>query len=103
MLRLNIRPDRLTYPFVLRSSAGLIEGRAGMMVHGEILKRGLEFDSFVRVSLVDMYVKVKLLGFALQLFDESPERNKLGSVLLWNVLINGCCKVGRLGKSCGDI
>lgn len=98
MLRLNIRPDRLTYPFVLKSSAGLVEGGVGMMVHGEILKRGLEFDSFVRVSLVDMYVKVELLGFALQLFDESPERNKLGSVL-WNVLINGCCKVGDLGKA----
>ncbi|KAK0602575.1 hypothetical protein LWI29_034878 [Acer saccharum] len=53
---------------------------------------------FDRVSLVDMYVKVEELGLALKVFDESPERNKCESILLWNVLINGCCKVGDLGK-----
>lgn len=32
------------------------------------------------------------------MFDESSKRNKCESVLLWNVLINGYCKVGDLGK-----
>ncbi|KAK0582808.1 hypothetical protein LWI29_029822 [Acer saccharum] len=41
---------------------------------------------------------VEELGLALKVFDESPERNKCESILLWNVLINGCCKVGDLGK-----
>ncbi|TXG64124.1 hypothetical protein EZV62_011118 [Acer yangbiense] len=54
---------------------------------------------FVWVSLVVMYVKVKELGLALKVFDESPKRNKCESILLWNVLINGCCKVGDLGKA----
>ena len=36
---------------------------------------------------------------ALKVFDESPERNKCESILLWNVLINGCCKVGHLGEA----
>ncbi|XP_057502400.1 pentatricopeptide repeat-containing protein At1g04840-like [Actinidia eriantha] len=41
----------------------------------------------------------RLLGCALQVFDESPERNKLRSILLWNVLISGYCKVGDLRKA----
>ncbi|KAK1583943.1 hypothetical protein Q3G72_028472 [Acer saccharum] len=62
------------------------------------VKSGVEFNMFDRVSLVDMYVKVEELGLALKVFDESPERNKCESILLWNVLINGCCKVEDLGK-----
>lgn len=99
MLRLDVRPSRLTFPFVLKSVVGLGDKWIGGVVHGGILKMGLEFDGFVRVSLVDMYVKMELLSLALQLFDESPERNKLDSVLLWNVVINGCCKSGILEKA----
>ncbi|KAL6984970.1 Pentatricopeptide repeat-containing protein [Sarracenia purpurea var. burkii] len=99
MLRLGIRPDRLAYPFVLKSIGALGERGLCGVFHGGILKMGLEFDSFVRVSLVDMYVKLELLGVALQLFDESPERSKLESILLWNVLIAGCCKAGELRKA----
>ncbi|KAK9287802.1 hypothetical protein L1049_016243 [Liquidambar formosana] len=99
MLRLSVRPDRLTFPFVLKSSAALLTGGLGRALHCEIVKFGLELDSFVRVSLVDMYVKVEALGLALQVFEESPEKNKSGSVLLWNVLINGCCKAGDLIKA----
>lgn len=46
-----------------------------------------------------MYVKVELLGFVIQLFDENPQRNKFENMLLWNVLITGCCKMGELGKA----
>ncbi|KAL3506419.1 hypothetical protein ACH5RR_031801 [Cinchona calisaya] len=99
MLRLNVRPNRLTIPFVLKSVLGLGDKWLGGMIHVGILKMGLEFDSFVRVSLVDMYVKVELFSSALKVFDESPERNKLESVLLWNVVINGCCKNGILEKA----
>ena len=99
MLRLSVRPDRLTLPFVLKSVAGLADVELGRCLHGGVVKLGLELDSFVRVSLVDMYVKIGELGFGLQLFDESPERNKAESILLWNVLINGCCKVGDLSKA----
>ncbi|XP_021290429.1 pentatricopeptide repeat-containing protein At1g04840 [Herrania umbratica] len=99
MLSLRVRPDKLTYPFVLKSIAGLGLRCLGLILHGRIIKSGVEFDSFVRVALVEMYVKLKELGFALQVFDESPDRNKSGSILLWNVLINGYCKEGNLGKA----
>lgn len=99
MLRWEISPDRLTFPFVLKSAAALSNGGVGRALHCGILKFGLEFDSFVRVSLVDMYVKIEDLGSALKVFDESPDRIKNGSVLIWNVLIHGYCRVGDLIKA----
>ncbi|CAA2937323.1 pentatricopeptide repeat-containing At1g04840 [Olea europaea subsp. europaea] len=99
MLKLDVRPDRLTFPFVLKSVAGLNVKWAGDSVYGGILRMGLEYDDFVRVSLVDMYVKVELLGHALKVFDGSTKRNRAESVLLWNVIINGCCKNGELKKA----
>uniref|UniRef100_A0A7N1A7I2 Pentatricopeptide repeat-containing protein n=1 Tax=Kalanchoe fedtschenkoi TaxID=63787 RepID=A0A7N1A7I2_KALFE len=92
MLRLSVLPDRLTLPFVLKSAAGLSAGGVGRALHGCSVRRGLEFDDFVRVSLVDMYVKVEELKLAAKVFEESPEWIKNGHILLWNVLINGYCK-----------
>ncbi|KAJ7980539.1 putative Pentatricopeptide repeat-containing protein [Quillaja saponaria] len=99
MMRLNVKPDRLTLPFGLKSAAALLEDDLGRGLHGIILKFGLEFDLFVRVSLVDMYVKIEDIGSALRVFDETPECIKLESVLLWNIVINGCCKNGDLTKA----
>ncbi|CAM8879942.1 unnamed protein product [Rhodiola kirilowii] len=98
MLRSGVLPDRLTLPFVLKSAAGLSAGGAGKVLHGSIVRRGLEFDVFVRVSLVDMYVKVDELKSAAKVFDESPEWMKMGRILLWNILINGYCKAKDLER-----
>ncbi|CAN0890295.1 Pentatricopeptide repeat-containing protein At1g04840 [Linum grandiflorum] len=99
MLKSDIRPDRMTYPFVLKATAQLFFTRLAAELHCMIFKCGVEFDSFVRVSLADMYVKVEELESALKVFDECPQRFDGGGTLLWNVLINGCCKVGNMGKA----
>lgn len=96
MMRSGVRPNRLTLPFVLKSAAALLFARLRRALHRATVGLGLEFDAFFRVLLVDKYSKVELLNFALQVFNESPERIKLVSVLLWNVLIYGYCKVGKL-------
>ncbi|KAK4341546.1 hypothetical protein RND71_040047 [Anisodus tanguticus] len=99
MLKMGIKPNKLTYPFVLKSILGLGDKGVGGVVHCGVMKMGLEYDVFVRVCLVEMYVKVELVSLALQLFDESPVRKKVESVLLWNVVINGCCKIGWVSKA----
>ncbi|XP_060207418.1 pentatricopeptide repeat-containing protein At1g04840-like [Lycium barbarum] len=99
MLKMGIKPNKLTYPFVLKSLTALCEKRLGSVIHCGVLKMGLEYDVFVRVCLVEMYVKNESFDLALQLFDESPERNKDESVLLWNVVIYGCCRAGWVGKA----
>ncbi|XWS22356.1 hypothetical protein CRYUN_Cryun29cG0026700 [Craigia yunnanensis] len=98
MLSHRVRLDKLTYPFVLKFVEALGLRCLGLILHGRIIKSRIEFDSFVRISLVEMYVKLEELSFAFQVFDESPEGNKSGSILLWSVLINGYCKIGNLGK-----
>ncbi|CAH2035089.1 unnamed protein product, partial [Thlaspi arvense] len=92
MLRLGVRPDRLTFPSVLKSNSKLGFRWLGMALHAATLKNFVGCDSFVRVSLVDMYAKTGELNYAFQVFEESPERIKKGSILLWNVLINGYCR-----------
>ncbi|KAJ4846023.1 hypothetical protein Tsubulata_002538, partial [Turnera subulata] len=99
MLRSGVTPDRLTYPFVLKSIARLYLEELGASLHCVVLKCGAEFDGFVRVSLLDMYVKVGKLGSALKVFDESPHRFGTESGLLWNVVISGCCKAGHMKKA----
>ncbi|CAI0380238.1 unnamed protein product [Linum tenue] len=99
MLRSDARPDRMTYPFVLKSTAQLFLRRLAGELHCMIFKTGVELDSFVEVSLADMYVKIEELGYALKVFDESPHRLDSRSTLLWNVLINGCCKKGDIVKA----
>ncbi|KAI3523621.1 hypothetical protein L1887_01882 [Cichorium endivia] len=100
MLRSGIRPNSLTFPFVLKSTSALQEGWLGMEIHTEILKLGLLHDRFVLLNLVDMYAKVGLLDSASQLFDESSQwGEEAKSTLLCNVLINGFCKVGNWGKA----
>ncbi|EEF34342.1 pentatricopeptide repeat-containing protein, putative [Ricinus communis] len=49
--------------------------------------------------MVDVYIKLEELKLALKVFDESPQRFHEGSTLLWNVLINGYCKVGDMRKA----
>ncbi|ESQ36443.1 hypothetical protein EUTSA_v10007007mg [Eutrema salsugineum] len=92
MLRLGVRPDRLTFPFVLKSNSKLGFRWLGRALHAAALKDSVDCDSFVRVSLVDMYAKTGGLKYAFQVFDESPDWIKMERILLWNVLINGYCR-----------
>ncbi|XP_068668295.1 pentatricopeptide repeat-containing protein At1g04840 [Aristolochia californica] len=96
MMQLNVRPDHLTFPFVLKSATSLKDVRLGRALHSDAIKMCFELDSFVRISLLDMYVKLNHLDHALQFFYETPERNKIQSILLWNVMINGCCRASDL-------
>ncbi|CAH2038903.1 unnamed protein product [Thlaspi arvense] len=79
MSRLGVRPDRLTFPFVLKSNSKLGFKWLGMALHAATLKNFVGCDDFVRVSLVDMYAKTGELNYAFQVFEETPERIKKGS------------------------
>ncbi|KAI3926031.1 hypothetical protein MKW98_028167 [Papaver atlanticum] len=48
-----------------------------------------------------MDAKLGFLSSALQVVDETPERNKLSSMRFWNGLINRCCRDGNLNKASG--
>ncbi|KAL2496661.1 Pentatricopeptide repeat-containing protein [Forsythia ovata] len=84
----SIQPERLTYP-----SLGL--ARDGAQLHGRIVKVGLEYDPFIRNSVIHMYANCGLLGYARNLFDEDKDLD----VVAWNSMIMGLAKCGEVDES----
>lgn len=71
MLVLGVRPDRHTIPRILtasRISRSLIFGK---QVHGQALKLGLSYDSYVFTALLELYGQLDSADTARWLFDKS--------------------------------
>ncbi|KAK4769857.1 hypothetical protein SAY87_030389 [Trapa incisa] len=91
----DVLPQRLTYPSVFKAYAGLGRADAGAQLHGWILKLGLEYDPFVRNTIIHMYANCGFLGEAHQVFDGSSELD----IVAWNSLIMGYAKSGEMEES----
>ncbi|EEF33027.1 pentatricopeptide repeat-containing protein At1g31430 [Ricinus communis] len=84
-------PDNFTYPFVFKAIGYLGEVSKAEKLRGLVTKTGLEFDTYVRNSLIDMYAQLALTDVMKMLFDEMPDRD----VISWNVMISGYVKCRR--------
>ncbi|KAH7549469.1 hypothetical protein JRO89_XS13G0036700 [Xanthoceras sorbifolium] len=85
-------PNKLTFPFVLKACSKLKAIQEGQQLHGQVIKRGLSDDVFVRNSLIGFYSSSGLVGFGLQLFDKMADRD----VVSWNSMISGLVGDGFL-------
>lgn len=85
MLDKGLEPDKYTFTFVLKACTGAFDLHKGVLVHGEIARRGLECDAFIGTGLVDMYSKMGDLKSAREVFDKMPKRD----VVAWNAMIAG--------------
>ncbi|CAL9054710.1 unnamed protein product [Musa banksii] len=92
MERAGTRPDKLTFPFLLRACTKLSESALGSQFHAKITKFGLESDSFVRNALINMHANCGDLAVADSLFDGSARRD----VVAWSALIAGYARRGEL-------
>ncbi|KAK9123850.1 hypothetical protein Sjap_013452 [Stephania japonica] len=82
--------DRFTYTYALK--ACVVSGeRKGKEIHGNLLRRGFEWNVHVVTTLIDVYAKFGLVSYAGKLFDEMPERN----VVSWSAMIGCLAKNGR--------
>ncbi|GAV78345.1 PPR domain-containing protein/PPR_2 domain-containing protein [Cephalotus follicularis] len=95
MLRHPILPDKFTFPYVLKSSAGLIWHSLGKQVHGHLRKFGPKAQEVTENALIDMYVKFNDLLDAQKVFDEMTDRD----VISWNNLISGHVRLGQIRKA----
>ncbi|KAF2281653.1 hypothetical protein GH714_043989 [Hevea brasiliensis] len=92
MLRVGILPDYLTFPFLAKASAGLLNRELGMAFHAHIIKAGYESDRFVSNSLIHMYATFGDILHARKVFDGIPLKN----LVSWNSMVDGYAKCGDM-------
>ncbi|KAG8073618.1 hypothetical protein GUJ93_ZPchr0006g43095 [Zizania palustris] len=87
-----VRPDKLTFPFVLRACSAMGSGDTGAQVHAHVVKAGCESDAFVKNALIAMHASCGHLGIAAALFDRGAREDAVA----WSAMIAGCARRGDI-------
>ncbi|MED6121342.1 hypothetical protein PIB30_029225 [Stylosanthes scabra] len=78
-------PNRYTYPFALKACAAERDSHKGIVIHGHVVKCGLDLDLFVANALIAFYAKCQDVEVSRRVFDEMPQRD----IVSWNSMISG--------------
>ncbi|XP_020548880.1 pentatricopeptide repeat-containing protein At2g29760, chloroplastic isoform X1 [Sesamum indicum] len=79
------KPNKFTYPSVIKASAKLADLQLGKGVHGIVIKEGLSSDLFVGNCLINLYAECRCFDMSARVLSSMPERD----VVSWNSIING--------------
>ncbi|EEF28314.1 pentatricopeptide repeat-containing protein At2g42920, chloroplastic [Ricinus communis] len=90
-----VQPQRLTYPSVFKAFAQLDLASEGAQLHGKMIKLGLENDSFIRNTILFMYVNCGFTSEARKVFDRGMDFD----IVAWNTMIMGVAKCGLVDES----
>ncbi|XWS74514.1 hypothetical protein CRYUN_Cryun01aG0004500 [Craigia yunnanensis] len=90
-----IRPDSDIMSSVIIACIGLENVDSGCMIHGYVIKSGLDRDVYVATSLVDMYSKCGFPDMAENVFSEMPHKN----LVAWNSMMSCYCRNGLPDQS----
>ncbi|URD98051.1 Pentatricopeptide repeat-containing protein [Musa troglodytarum] len=90
LLRDGLFPDNYTFPYVLKTCAGLRDLRAGAQVHSHVVKLGFCSDTFVGNTLALMYIACGDVSAAREAFDGILQRDAAS----WTVMISGYSQLG---------
>ncbi|MCL7032297.1 hypothetical protein MKW94_030708 [Papaver nudicaule] len=77
------KPDKLTFPFLLKACSKLSAMQEGRQIQVEIFKHGLDTDVYVQNTLIHFYGSCRQISDARQVFDEMSCR----SVVSWTAII----------------
>lgn len=81
--RIGLKPDKYTYPFVLKGCGSCSMIGVGGAVHSAVLKTGFDWDLHISNTLLRMYAACDAIWFSRQVFDKMPERD----VVSWSSMI----------------
>ncbi|XP_076930710.1 pentatricopeptide repeat-containing protein At5g15300-like [Bidens hawaiensis] len=95
MEKQGVRPDRYTFPFVLKACTKLSWANVGCAVHGKITKHGLEQNTFSKNTLIYFHANVGDIDIARALFECSDKTQ----VVAWSALTAGYARRGDLGMA----
>eukprot|EP01018_Ginkgo_biloba_P016521 Gb_02086 [translate_table: standard] len=90
-----LKPDKYTFPSVLKACAGLTDLQQGEDIHDDIIKSEFESNIFVENALVAMYAKCGSMKNARHVFDKMSNRD----VVSWNGIIGGYAQNGYCGEA----
>ncbi|CAF1814003.1 unnamed protein product [Brassica oleracea] len=90
MKRRRIKPNKLTFPFLLNACASFLGLTAGRQIQVDVLKHGFASDVYVGNNLIHLYGSCKKTSDARKVFDEMPERN----VVSWNSIMTAFVENG---------
>ncbi|KAI5069763.1 hypothetical protein GOP47_0016064 [Adiantum capillus-veneris] len=85
-----VSPNAVTFTCICKACGSLGDVEQALLVHSEIIKLGLEEDSFLGNSVSCMYAKCDSLLEAVEVFDKLLVKN----VVSWSALIGGYAKHG---------
>ncbi|KAA8546002.1 hypothetical protein F0562_020547 [Nyssa sinensis] len=85
------RPEKFTYPFVLKACTKLRHTHLGEQLHCLICKSGLVSDRYIQNVLIHMYSRCGKSDLARKVFDKMSDRD----VVSWTSIIDGFVDNGR--------
>ncbi|KAF3608184.1 hypothetical protein DY000_02044551 [Brassica cretica] len=84
--------NALTLICLVKACGNVFAGREGKSVHGVSIRRGfIDQSGYLQASVVDMYVKCRLLDNAREMFERTVDKN----VVMWTMLVSGFAKCER--------
>lgn len=89
------KPNKFTYPFVIKASAKLADLQLGKGIHGMAIKEGFSSDLFVSNCLIHFYAECGCLDMASRVFSSMPEKD----VISWNSMIDGLAQSGCVDQA----
>lgn len=93
----DIKPDKQTFCSALSASAIKGDLRLGKLVHGLMLKDGLNIDQHVESALVVLYLRCRCLDLAHKVFKSTTEKD----VVMWTAMISGLVQNDCADKALG--
>ncbi|KAF9619204.1 hypothetical protein IFM89_005758 [Coptis chinensis] len=85
------KPDKFTYPFILKSCACLRKVDEGKQFHALVYKTGLQSDRYIQNSLIHMYCYCGESDCATRVFEQMSNKD----VVTWTSIIDGCVDDNR--------